>query len=433
MSQATWTEALLWPDGASRSPRNDRYLTARLVLGDIHAVGITVDDRGGSRGAWSLAEGEVAEQFPVASSLARWSARFGRGLHTAEPFPGAQLIERGEDGLVASTLLAALALGTDERHDDAIEVIGAALEHVPGPLGDVLRVQLAHRLLDAGRTEEARQVCEVVGQSRRPGRTARGAVTVALHNRLAATPWEAVTPAMRRAAFRRAQVPDTTARTLRGLDGVVADTLDTHVVAASGPCHRWRNQDERLWALLGAWLKAELWGNHRVARAARRSVALYALIGTAVAYPDGWTRTVADAADLDLLRRADAVQDIGRVARWWWIAGPVEDLRQAVDVITRRTWAPPAIESNLAVLAGAGDLVDPDRADVLVERIMTMVEEEAGAPRLDTLTRATRALETVLAVSTGSAQEKAMDAWTRWVVRSPHPFVLLRYQMPGGC
>jgi len=183
---------------------------------------------------------------------------------------------------------------------------------------------------------------------------------------------------------------------------------------AADPGLRTGNWDEALHQLIGAWLHDECWGAYARVRASRARLGSYAITQGWLPYPSGWSHTLADATDLDLLRRSGNDRLTGAVAARWWRDGPLDDLQRAVRIVAHREWLPPSEKAGLALLGAAGDLLEEEAADRTVDRLADLLDlggkDRSFLPEFD----AAKALARVLAAASVRGHERVASTLCDW-------------------
>ena len=365
----------------------------------------------GAHGLDAVAAAALAETHPVATILAAWLTQFGRGRASAtDELRSLVSASAGDARTTACVLLSVVALATEERLDDAIDLLRDAVAQADGASRAALLVQLACRLLEAGDAPAAFEAAEQVlagdaGTSVLDDELRR----VAARTRHRARPRNDAPPL----SLEEGRDADRARAHSIGLTHLVDDVASLIFLPAGHPGSRLWNWDEGWQRLLGAWLQAELWGDGASIGQCRRLLGLYPIVASRLPYPPTWSRTEADVVDLDLLRRSGDWRLTGNVASTWWNNGPLDDLSAVLRFVATRPWAPSLEQSNLAVLAAAGDLLDTDDADLLVPRLTALVDDRAPRTYSPAYFVAP-ALSEVLVAAGPAGQLVALQAIVRW-------------------
>lgn len=184
---------------------------------------------------------------------------------------------------------------------------------------------------------------------------------------------------------------------LYSLAGFVGGDLEAAVTAQDNAGNWWRAQDVN-WALeKDLELRFEDWTSnssvHLITSAARDDLATVAWTAGFSGAWGSWRHLVAMNARLTLTSTNDPVPvaaSLGTLiftgekkaakdaARKIWLDGPLDTLHQLVDVAAHRPWTKRDEGPTMAVLAEAGDLLDPASADRVVERILDLLNTDGN-------------------------------------------------------
>lgn len=433
-----WLEALLWPRviapalNASPQPLTDTELVALLLSGrlaDVDECARTMDI---GRGWIGVREGDLAATHPVGSALASWLTLFARNSEVTSRLL-ALTEERPDDPEEAATrvTLAAMALATDERVEEAVALLSAERESATGLAEVCIAVQLSCRLLELGDRDQAVGVIDdLLGRERLQRELDDQLRHVARSNRWTAMPFDQ--PFGDLLDLQRTPVGDALSANSRltssGLGQLSRDVIDVLLAAPAGPGWRYHDWDDGLQHLLGAWLHEESWGDWGGIRAARRRLGTYSVVQSLLPFPPKWTHNSADFTDLDLIRRSGDEALTKRVAARWWDAQPVEDTARLVALVVAREWLPSSEQCNLALLGSAGDLVPTDQVDVVIRRLIGIVDDNVTERSYVPIFDVSRALVELLKASSEGGHDLVASALTRWLdqdlVLQPLPIVV---------
>lgn len=423
-------EALLWPRlvapalNASAAPLSDVELVALLISGRLRDADQIAEALGVANGWDGLVADALVATHPVASALAGWIEGFGRSraATTALVNLADNQADLAQVEQTARTILAAVALATEERWPDVTYMLERALRAVDGLAAAVVTVQLSCRLGEMGDWTRAVALLDrLLGSPEDDhGELGQELRRVARENRWNLAPLEERDDDL--LLLQRAPSNDaglTASRHLAsGLAHLADDALAVETAPASGPGLRYRDDDQALQQHLGAWLHQECWGRWAGVRTARARLGSYAALQQWLPYPSGWSHVTADETDLDLIRRSGQHRLISQVASRWWNVAPLEALRSGVTSVAERPWPRPTEQASLALLAAAGDLLDESAADQVVDRLAHLLDtgrgERSFAPEFD----GSRALEGLLAAAGTRGHQRIASALTGWSDRA---------------
>lgn len=156
-------------------------------------------------------------------------------------------------------------------------------------------------------------------------------------------------------------------------------------------------------------------------RAARRRLGAYTATQQLMPYPDGWSRTIPDWQDLDLLRRGGGLGPLRQVAERWWQQGPLDALKRVLVHVATRPWLSPAENANLALLRAAGDLLDQESANRMVQQVVDLADQGQGGQSYAVRLTVARALPGMLVAAGPGAMRVAAAALVHWTVAEPVP------------
>lgn len=384
LSDAPWLDAVLAPQtlapvpSAQAAPLGDLEVVALLVSGRLHDVDDCLRTMGYSTGLQAMDGRDVDQDLPIAGPVGRWLFRFGRETDAPDDLVALAGTMGGEPA-AAVALVSAVALATDQRLDAAVEVLEGRLATAVGDARNALLLQLSCRLLERGDRMAALEAVEGSLAIEEGTVRSRELCNVARYNRLNASLLED-RDANEVMDLEMAPIDSGSAYGIRqettGLRALTTDVATLLVSAPPSPRSRSFAWDQGWEHLLGAWLRAELWGDWASMRSRRRLLGLYPITESLLSAPAGWMRTTADAVDLDLVRRSGDDRLTGDVVRVWWETGAVEDLVTAVHRAVEGPWTQWTELPNLAMLAAAGDVVAPETADELITQLVNIFEDD---------------------------------------------------------
>lgn len=380
-----WLLALLGPSRVvvavhdPEAPRDDE-LTALLVAGRLddaeHRLADTVTNLG------SLArDGDPG--LPVSSALAAWLFGSDRGLLEGDVNGLLRLLDAGDRGHgLAGAVLSAVALANAERLEDAVDVLATAEEAHEDLPRALLAVQRACRLGELGAREEAvdalqeqREILSARDGDRTLSDGLLRVVTADLVNLLPPGEGEKLWTELRTGTTGH-DLDERTRLRARGLAESSDYTL-TVLTAGAHPGGRWSAWQAGQLALLGAWLRAECWGDYGAIRTSRAEFAAHALTQQALPTPPNWAAQRVDRVDLDLARRSGDDRLTARAFHMAWDEGPVDELRHALTRTAGRAWPVDRELATLKALSASGDLLGTEAATEATERLVRIVDDGA--------------------------------------------------------
>jgi len=186
-----WLEALLWPRvvapalNAFPDSVDDAELVSMVVSGRLQNVDLAARKMSVPDGSRGLIEGALAATHPVGSALLGWVSSFGHDPAASGALVELSTSEGTETERAARAVLAAVALATEERFLEAIDLLRETASSTSGLAGSVVNLQLACRLGEMGEEDGAVELLEaLLGQSEtEDGELAREVRRVCKENR----------------------------------------------------------------------------------------------------------------------------------------------------------------------------------------------------------------------------------------------------------
>lgn len=364
-----WWMAILAPRRASpvlnAVPRalDDRRLTACLMMGRLHFADESLRAAGHGGGMRQLFDGQIVGPYPVSSVIAALVDQ----AHAGEMggWASSLLGERRDVPSPVVGLWSAIAFATDDDLSASIEVVDRYRRRADGLSWLVLSVQLAARLHEVGRYEQAARTADDVVERHDRSRDLLGRSMV---DRARWIRWSAelrtdegtqdrLTDLQRRSSTAVALESDVQASS--GGRHLAERALRAAYLNVTGPGWSSQTWDDGYERHVAAWLLSECWG---APNDGRHGLASYVLVNDAFDLPENWDRVRADATYLDLLRRAGADQEVGAVASRWWESGPLDNLVTAVHLVRSNRLNSNNKGASLTLLRVAGDLLDASSA-----------------------------------------------------------------------
>lgn len=325
---------------------------------------------------------------------------------------------------VVAAALASMALSETDHYREAVELLDATSAALGRTSGDVppatadrweagstelragaalLALHRGWRRAERANWDEAISVTETAIQPSLPAPQAAVLQYVAEHNLVAyrrKRSWERDEVLARPAPWPSEAAPEAFRTRERDIRSALQQRLEYEVHRTFGTGERRFTFDDRadhqLWA---AAFRDECLANTGGLPSTRTMLGTHRLLQAAA---DPTTDPTAD--DFRLLLEGHASRSLERAVRWFYRRGPVNELADLIERVALREWLPHHQQATLALLRTGGGLLDPERADSVIERLkaMSRVNTSGWHPRYEGL----RALRAVL--------DSASDAGHYW-------------------